>query len=147
MVTTLKICKSFWAMKICNLAFSYAMFTFLFWKKKAKFPKFSLIDQIIPCLVSHLFLSQLWVHKGKILFCLLAENQGVSGHECPTLRGKPCSHFQLSLMRLYLWEVVAVRPCQLVCYWNSLNPFMEVVGDWGMLWGCTDWGCNLRMWP
>ena len=83
MVTALKICDSVQAMKISNLTFSYAMFTFLFLEKKLIFPKYRNRPKTIPCLVSHLLLSQVRVKKGTILFCLLAENQGVPGHEFP----------------------------------------------------------------
>ena len=86
MVTALKICDSVQAMKISNLTFSYAMFTFLFLEKKLIFPKYRNRPKTIPCLVSHLLLSQVRVKKGTILFCLLAENQGVPGHEFP-----PCA--------------------------------------------------------
>ena len=91
MVTALKICDSVQAMKISNLTFSYAMFTFLFLEKKLVFPKHQNRPKTIPCLVFHLLLSKLCVKKVKILFCLLAENQGVPGHEFP-----PCAENRVS---------------------------------------------------
>ena len=96
MVTALKIFKNLRTMEICNLTFSYAMFTCILGNKNIFVKCHPNLPKIIPCLVSHLILSQVWVKKGKILFCLLAENQGVPGHECPTLRGKLCSCSQIN---------------------------------------------------
>ena len=109
---------------LCSLSF--------FWKKKLIFPKYRNRPKTIPCLVSHLLLSQVRVKKGTILFCLLAENQGVPGHEFPPSAENCVQKYIFIIYKVYIYEPVRYIPVYAVKIQKTSNNYL--IYFWCIFW-------------